>query len=124
MTPSSLAPCFHQELLAQEQSFLYVALDLYIQLLRLFVEGKDLPQSDPAGQSPDPAEHVSEVWNFFPPLPESYPFSLPPATGSIPPHLPLQGGGRLWAASAGSRLARTLGLREAAGAAVLPWPKT
>ncbi|NXE83520.1 FANCA protein, partial [Cochlearius cochlearius] len=57
----SLAPCFHQELLAREQSFLYVALDLYIQLLRLFVEGKDLPQSDPAGQSPDPAEHADPL---------------------------------------------------------------
>ncbi|NXU25596.1 FANCA protein, partial [Thalassarche chlororhynchos] len=53
----SLTPCFHQELLTREQTFLYVALDLYIQLLRLFVEGKDLPQAEQAGQSPDPAEH-------------------------------------------------------------------
>ncbi|KFW10878.1 Fanconi anemia group A protein, partial [Fulmarus glacialis] len=53
----SLTPCFHQELLTREQTFLYVALDLYIQLLQLFVEGKDLPQADQAGQSPDPAEH-------------------------------------------------------------------
>ncbi|NXW21937.1 FANCA protein, partial [Circaetus pectoralis] len=48
----SLTPCFHQELLTREQIFLYVALDLYIQLLRLFVEGKDLPR-----QSPDTTEH-------------------------------------------------------------------
>ncbi|NWI68423.1 FANCA protein, partial [Todus mexicanus] len=53
----SLTPCFHHQLLAREQSFLYTALDLYIQLLRLFVEGKDLPQSDQTGQSTDPAEH-------------------------------------------------------------------
>ncbi|NXF53353.1 FANCA protein, partial [Oceanites oceanicus] len=53
----SLTPCFHQELLTREQTFLYVALDLYIQLLRLFVEGKDSPQADEPGQSPDPAEH-------------------------------------------------------------------
>ncbi|NXX96839.1 FANCA protein, partial [Centropus bengalensis] len=46
----SLTPRFHQELLRREQTFLYVALDLYIQLLQLFVEGKDL-------QSPDPTEH-------------------------------------------------------------------
>ncbi|KFV78899.1 Fanconi anemia group A protein, partial [Struthio camelus australis] len=42
----SLTPCFHQELFSREQTFLYVALDLYIQLLQLFVEGEDLPQSD------------------------------------------------------------------------------
>ncbi|KFQ82796.1 Fanconi anemia group A protein, partial [Phoenicopterus ruber ruber] len=53
----SLTPCFHQALLAREQTFLYVALDLYIQLLRLFVEGTDLPQSDQREQSPDPTEH-------------------------------------------------------------------
>ncbi|KFP95433.1 Fanconi anemia group A protein, partial [Haliaeetus albicilla] len=48
----SLTPCFHQELLTREQTFLYVALDLYIQLLRLFVERKDL-----LWQSPDTTEH-------------------------------------------------------------------
>ncbi|XP_074438752.1 Fanconi anemia group A protein isoform X2 [Larus michahellis] len=53
----SLTPCFHHELLTREQTFLYVALDLYIQLLRLFVEGRDLPRSDQAVQSPDPGEH-------------------------------------------------------------------
>ncbi|KAF1396271.1 Fanconi anemia group A protein, partial [Spheniscus magellanicus] len=61
----SLTPCFHQELLTREQTFLYVALDLYTQLLRLFVEGKDLPQSDQAGQSPDPAEHVISTARRF-----------------------------------------------------------
>ncbi|KAF1648494.1 Fanconi anemia group A protein, partial [Eudyptes chrysocome] len=61
----SLTPCFRQELLTREQTFLYVALDLYIQLLRLFVEGKDLPQSDQAGQSPDPAEHVISTARRF-----------------------------------------------------------
>ncbi|KFV70348.1 Fanconi anemia group A protein, partial [Dryobates pubescens] len=52
-----LTPGFHHELLTREQSFLYTALDLYIQLLRLFVEGKDLPQPDQMGQSPEPTEH-------------------------------------------------------------------
>ncbi|NXS43262.1 FANCA protein, partial [Balaeniceps rex] len=61
----SLTPCFHRELLTREQTFLYVALDLYLQLLRLFVEGKDLPQSDRAGQSPDPAEHVISTARRF-----------------------------------------------------------
>ncbi|NXW53573.1 FANCA protein, partial [Eurystomus gularis] len=53
----SLTPCFHHALLTREQSFLCTALDLYLRLLRLFVEGTDLPQSDQTGQSPDPAEH-------------------------------------------------------------------
>ncbi|NXI34061.1 FANCA protein, partial [Galbula dea] len=53
----SLTPGFHHELLTREQSFLYTALDMYIQLLQLFVEGKDLPQSDQTGKSLDPAEH-------------------------------------------------------------------
>ncbi|NXF88032.1 FANCA protein, partial [Eubucco bourcierii] len=53
----SLTPGFHHELLTREQSFLYMALDLYIQLLQLFMEGKDLPQPDQTGQSPKPTEH-------------------------------------------------------------------
>ncbi|KFV16734.1 Fanconi anemia group A protein, partial [Tauraco erythrolophus] len=53
----SLTPCFRQELLTREPTFLAAALHLYTQLLRLFVEGKDLPQSDQAGESPDPTEH-------------------------------------------------------------------
>ncbi|OXB78384.1 UNVERIFIED_CONTAM: hypothetical protein H355_009155 [Colinus virginianus] len=42
----SLTPGFHHKLLTREHSFLFVALSLYIQLLQLFVEGKDLPQPD------------------------------------------------------------------------------
>ncbi|KAM9268731.1 LOW QUALITY PROTEIN: Fanconi anemia group A protein [Cariama cristata] len=53
----SLTPCFHQELLTREQAFLCVALDLYIRLLRLFVEGQELPLSDQTGQNPDHTEH-------------------------------------------------------------------
>ncbi|NXX05066.1 FANCA protein, partial [Larus smithsonianus] len=58
----SLTPCFHHELLTREQTFLYVALDLYIQLLRLFVEGRDLPRSDQAG---DPLEVISTARRFL-----------------------------------------------------------
>ncbi|NXJ82791.1 FANCA protein, partial [Trogon melanurus] len=61
----SLTPCFRQELLTREPAFLYAALDLYIQLLRLFVEGEDLPQPDRAGQSPDPTEHVISTARRF-----------------------------------------------------------
>ncbi|XP_026712844.1 Fanconi anemia group A protein [Athene cunicularia] len=53
----SLSPRFHHGLLAREQTFLCVALDSYIHLLQLFVEGKDLPQSHRAGQCPDSPEH-------------------------------------------------------------------
>ncbi|XP_064884802.1 Fanconi anemia group A protein isoform X7 [Columba livia] len=52
----SLTPAFRPELLTQEPTFLLVALDLYVQLLRLFVEGKDLPQSDQVGEVPDLTE--------------------------------------------------------------------
>uniref|UniRef100_A0A8C4XLK7 FA complementation group A n=1 Tax=Falco tinnunculus TaxID=100819 RepID=A0A8C4XLK7_FALTI len=61
VTSFSLTPCFHHELLAREPTFLYVALDLYIQLLRLFVEGKDLPQSDQG----DPLELISTARQFL-----------------------------------------------------------
>ncbi|XP_068267471.1 Fanconi anemia group A protein isoform X2 [Nyctibius grandis] len=57
----SLTPRFHQELLTREQTFLHVALDLYIQLLRLFVEGKDLPQPDQG----DPLEVISTARRFL-----------------------------------------------------------
>ncbi|KFO93362.1 Fanconi anemia group A protein, partial [Buceros rhinoceros silvestris] len=53
----SLSPGFTPALLAREHTFLPMALELYIQLLRLFVEGKDLPQPDQMRQSPDPTEH-------------------------------------------------------------------
>lgn len=79
MTSHSLTPGFDHELLAREQLFLYVALDLYLQLLQLFVEGKDLPQTDQVGQGQDPVEHVSEAQSFFPLLtlnPVPFPFPL------------------------------------------------
>lgn len=79
MTSHSLTPAFDHELLAREQLFLYVALDLYLQLLQLFVEGKDLPQTDQVGQGQDPVEHVSEAQSFFPLLtlnPIPFPFPL------------------------------------------------
>uniref|UniRef100_A0A672U9M3 FA complementation group A n=1 Tax=Strigops habroptila TaxID=2489341 RepID=A0A672U9M3_STRHB len=57
----SLTPGFHHELLTREQTFLYVALDFYIQLLRLFVEGKDLPQPDHG----DPLEVISTARRFL-----------------------------------------------------------
>ncbi|XP_009475745.1 PREDICTED: Fanconi anemia group A protein [Nipponia nippon] len=57
----SLTACFHQELLAREQTFLYVALDLYLQLLQLFVEGNDLPQSDQG----DPLKVISTARRFL-----------------------------------------------------------
>ncbi|NXC40534.1 FANCA protein, partial [Penelope pileata] len=57
----SLTSGFHQELLTREHLFLYVALDLYIQLLQLFVEGKDLPQPDQA----DPLEVISKARQFL-----------------------------------------------------------
>ncbi|NXP44747.1 FANCA protein, partial [Heliornis fulica] len=59
----SLTPCFHQELFAQEQTFLCVTLDLYIQLLQLFVEGRD-PSSDPA-QHGDPLEVMATARRFL-----------------------------------------------------------
>ncbi|KAF4789227.1 Fanconi anemia, complementation group A [Turdus rufiventris] len=48
----SLTPCFYRELLQRDPTFLSVALQMYIQLLQLFVEGEVLPQSDqdPIGQ--------------------------------------------------------------------------
>ncbi|EOB02577.1 Fanconi anemia group A protein, partial [Anas platyrhynchos] len=57
----SLTPAFDHELLAREQLFLYVALDLYLQLLQLFVEGKDLPQTDQG----DPVEVISKARRFL-----------------------------------------------------------
>uniref|UniRef100_A0A663DLP3 FA complementation group A n=1 Tax=Aquila chrysaetos chrysaetos TaxID=223781 RepID=A0A663DLP3_AQUCH len=76
----SLTPCFHQELLTREQTFLYVALDLYIQLLRLFVEGKDLPR-----QSPDTTEHVISTARRF--LFSVIPRCPAPSFGNIQPLL-------------------------------------
>ncbi|XP_010210461.1 PREDICTED: Fanconi anemia group A protein, partial [Tinamus guttatus] len=57
----SLTPGFCQELFTREPAFLCVALDLYLQLLQLFLEGEDLPQADKAGQGPGLAEHVDSL---------------------------------------------------------------
>uniref|UniRef100_A0A8C3SR33 FA complementation group A n=1 Tax=Chelydra serpentina TaxID=8475 RepID=A0A8C3SR33_CHESE len=46
----SLIPCFHQNLLHREQTFLYVAVDMYTQMLRLYVEGENPQRSDQGGQ--------------------------------------------------------------------------
>uniref|UniRef100_A0A8C5IQT3 FA complementation group A n=1 Tax=Junco hyemalis TaxID=40217 RepID=A0A8C5IQT3_JUNHY len=56
----SLTPSFQQELLQQEPTFLSVALQMYIQLLQLFVEGQVLPQSDQ-----DPTEHLISAARQF-----------------------------------------------------------
>ncbi|KAK2545620.1 Fanca [Columba livia] len=64
----SLTPAFRPELLTREPTFLLVALDLYVQLLRLFVEGKDLPQSDQVGEVPecgDPVELIATARRFL-----------------------------------------------------------
>lgn len=66
MTPSSLTPSFQQELLQQEPTFLSVALQMYIQLLQLFVEGQVLPQSDQ-----DSTEQVSKAWTLYSPVIDS-----------------------------------------------------
>ncbi|NXY15974.1 FANCA protein, partial [Atrichornis clamosus] len=61
----SLAPRFHRELLRREPTFLDVALHLYIQLLRLFVEGEVLPQSDQESTEHDPLELISVARRFL-----------------------------------------------------------
>ncbi|NXH16014.1 FANCA protein, partial [Bucco capensis] len=87
----SLIPGFQHELLTREHSFLYTALHLYLQLLQLFVEGKDLPQSDQRGQKPGPAEHdplevISRARGF---LQAAIPHCAPQSFGSIPSLLAL-----------------------------------
>ncbi|NXM67209.1 FANCA protein, partial [Serilophus lunatus] len=61
----SLTPRFHRELLQREPTFLWVALDLYIQLLRLFVEGEVLPQSDQDHTQHDSLELISVARQFL-----------------------------------------------------------
>ncbi|NWV85289.1 FANCA protein, partial [Dasyornis broadbenti] len=61
----SLIPCFHPELLRREPTFLGVALQLYIQLLQLFVEGEVLPQSDRDFAENDPLELISAARRFL-----------------------------------------------------------
>ncbi|NXI97977.1 FANCA protein, partial [Psophia crepitans] len=77
----SLTPCFRRELLAREHTFLYVALDLYVRLLRLFVEGKDLPLSEQG----DPLEVISTARRF---LLAAIPRCPPQSFGNIQPLLP------------------------------------
>ncbi|XP_030812031.1 Fanconi anemia group A protein isoform X3 [Camarhynchus parvulus] len=62
---TSLTPSFQQELLQQEPTFLSVALQMYIQLLQLFVEGQVLPQSDPHPTEHDPLELISAARQFL-----------------------------------------------------------
>ncbi|NXO93156.1 FANCA protein, partial [Certhia brachydactyla] len=61
----SLTPCFQQELLQREPTFLSVALQMYIQLLQLFVEGGVLPQSDQHPTEHDPLELISAARQFL-----------------------------------------------------------
>ncbi|NWT34369.1 FANCA protein, partial [Cardinalis cardinalis] len=61
----SLTPSFQQELLQQEPTFLSVALQMYIQLLQLFVEGQVLPQSDQDPAEHDPLELISAARQFL-----------------------------------------------------------
>ncbi|NWV02229.1 FANCA protein, partial [Ptilonorhynchus violaceus] len=61
----SLTPGFPRDLLQREPTFLGVALQLYIQLLRLFVEGEVLPQSDQDPTEHDPLELVSTARRFL-----------------------------------------------------------
>ncbi|NXB77300.1 FANCA protein, partial [Donacobius atricapilla] len=61
----SLTPCFQQELLQREPTFLSVALQMYIQLLQLFVEGEVLPQPDQAPTEHDPLELISAARRFL-----------------------------------------------------------
>ncbi|NWT04324.1 FANCA protein, partial [Mionectes macconnelli] len=61
----SLTPRFPRELLRREPIFLLVALDLYIQLLRLFVEGEVLPQYHQDSTEHDPLEVISVARRFL-----------------------------------------------------------
>ncbi|NWS15468.1 FANCA protein, partial [Pachyramphus minor] len=80
----SLTPRFPRELLRREPTFLLVALDLYIQLLRLFVEGEVLPQSDQDPTEHDPLEVISVARQF---LMGAIPQCLPQSFGNIQPLL-------------------------------------
>ncbi|NWX24828.1 FANCA protein, partial [Aegotheles bennettii] len=61
----SLTPCFHHELLTREQTFLCAALELYTQLLQLFLEGKDLPGFLLRVPQEDPLELISSARRFL-----------------------------------------------------------
>ncbi|KAJ7399663.1 Fanconi anemia, complementation group A [Pitangus sulphuratus] len=80
----SLTPRFPRELLRREPTFLLVALDLYIQLLRLFVDGEVLPQSDQNPTEHDPLEVISGARQF---LMGAIPQCLAQSFGNIQPLL-------------------------------------
>ncbi|NXP19943.1 FANCA protein, partial [Scytalopus superciliaris] len=61
----SLTPRFPRELLRREPTFLCVALELYVQLLRLFVEGEVLPQAHQDPAEHDPLEVISVARRFL-----------------------------------------------------------
>ncbi|XP_071423994.1 Fanconi anemia group A protein isoform X1 [Pithys albifrons albifrons] len=61
----SLTPRLPRELLRRDPPFLCTALDLYLQLLRLFVEGEVLPQSDRDPTEHDPLEVISLARRFL-----------------------------------------------------------
>ncbi|NXV06034.1 FANCA protein, partial [Cettia cetti] len=80
----SLTPCFQRELLRREPTFLSVALQMYIQLLQLFVEGEVLPQSDQDPTEHDPLELISAARRF---LLGAIPHCPAPSFGNIQPLL-------------------------------------
>ncbi|XP_074865238.1 Fanconi anemia group A protein [Carettochelys insculpta] len=57
----SLSPGFHQNLLNREQTFLYVAVNMYIQLLQLYLEGATPLRSDHEGQHLPCVTHVDSL---------------------------------------------------------------
>ncbi|NXS34353.1 FANCA protein, partial [Pomatostomus ruficeps] len=61
----SLTPCFPPELLQREPIFLSVALQLYLQLLQLFVDGEGLSQADQDPREHDPLELISAARRFL-----------------------------------------------------------
>nr|XP_032620117.1 Fanconi anemia group A protein-like isoform X3 [Chelonoidis abingdonii] len=61
LSRESLTPCFHQNLFNREQTFLYVAVDMYTQLLRLYIEGENSQRSDHGGQSLHSVKHVDSL---------------------------------------------------------------
>ncbi|NWW81543.1 FANCA protein, partial [Climacteris rufus] len=61
----SLTPGFRRELLHREPTFLAVALQMYLQLLQLFVEGGVLPQSAQDPTEHDPLELISVARRFL-----------------------------------------------------------
>ncbi|NXR62394.1 FANCA protein, partial [Rhadina sibilatrix] len=61
----SLTPGFQRELLRREPTFLSVALQMYIQLLQLFVEGEVLPQPKQDPTEHDPLELISAARRFL-----------------------------------------------------------